>query len=136
MAEGQIIKKRQIFPVKRYEWDDFLIKSSKSRSKRPYVHKDTFQTKDQLREEIRSLTSKVSILSRQVKWFESICLETPPWKKPFQSSFKLLKPSLTSLKRRSSDLHEDSPNKKPRISNVFTLRSFDLEEKSKKFQLQ
>ena len=55
MAEAHFLKKRQSIPVKRFESDDFLIKSSKSRSKRPYVHKATFKTKDQLREEIRVL---------------------------------------------------------------------------------
>ena len=58
MAEAQIMKKREIIPVIRYQSDDSLIKSSK-RSKRVYKHKDTFRTKDQLRAEISSLTSQL-----------------------------------------------------------------------------
>ena len=119
MAEAEILKKRKSIPVKRFESDDFLIKSSKSKSKRPYVHKDSFQTKAQLREEIRLLKSKVAILSRQVNYYESICLETPPWKMTDQTSFKLLKPC---LKRNRSDLDEDSNNKKHRLSNVVDLK--------------
>ena len=126
MAEAHFLKKRQSIPVKRFESDDFLIKSSKSRSKRPYVHKATFKTKDQLREEIRVLESKVSILSRQVKYYESICVETAPWKKPDQISFKLLKPC---LKRRRSDLNEDSND-----SNIKKPNVIDVTEKYKKLQ--
>ena len=33
MAEAHFLKKRQSIPVKRFESDDFLIKSSKSRTK-------------------------------------------------------------------------------------------------------
>ena len=40
MAEGQIMKKRQIIPVKRYESDDFLIKSSKPRKIGAAFHGD------------------------------------------------------------------------------------------------
>ena len=126
MAEAHFLKKRQSIPVKRFESDDFLIKSSKSRTKRPYVHKATFKTKDQLREEIRVLESKVSILSRRVKYYESICVETAPWKKPDQISFNLLKPC---LKRRRSDLNEDSND-----SNIKKPNVIDVTEKYKKLQ--
>ena len=56
MAEAQVsnMKKKQSIPTKRYESEVFTVKN-KTKTKRRYVHKESFKTKNALREEIESL---------------------------------------------------------------------------------
>ena len=129
MAEQQIIfaqtqnKLRKLRqnrpPVDRYESKDFKIKKSKPKrnvsNQKPKEifrgHKESFRRKDELRDEIHSLTSKLTVLERKLQWYETNTKVVPPWK-----GGHLLKPS---LKRTNGSIEVDSQNKKPKMSVSF-----------------
>ena len=75
---SQIDQKRKRMAVERYQTDLSLVKSV-NKPKRSYTHRPSFQTKQSLREEIPELRAKVRSLTRNIRWYQSVCKEMPPW---------------------------------------------------------
>ena len=129
MAEAQIMfaqtqnklrKLRQkITPVDRYESKDFNIKKSKPKrnvsNQKPKKifrgHKASFRRKDELKDEIHSLSSKIIVLERKVEWYDRNSQVIPPWKGGHR-----LKPS---IKRTNCSIETGMQNKKPKMTVTF-----------------